>query len=67
MLRYFKFADIMGDIHDPILNTCNSILNTRKMGTDSLNVSANIDIDSDPKGFETQKPLLFGKNLDRHP
>ena len=36
------------------------------MGTDSLNVSANIDIDSDPKGFETQKPLLFGKNLDRH-
>ena len=32
-------------ILDPILNTCNSILNTRKMGTDSLNVSANIDID----------------------
>ena len=22
---------------------------------------------SDLKGFETQKPLLFGKNLDRHP
>ena len=43
------------------------IVNERKMGTDSLNVSANIDIDSDPKGFETQKPLLFGKNLDRHP
>ena len=29
-------------------------------------ISANIDIDSDPKGFETQKPLLFGKNLGRH-
>ena len=34
--------------------------------TDSLNVSANIDIDSDPKGLESLKPLLFGKNLDGH-
>ena len=26
----------------------------------------NINIDSDPKGIEILKPLLFGKNLDRH-
>ena len=28
-------------------------MNAREIGTDSLNVSANIDIDCDPKGFET--------------
>ena len=28
-------------------------MNAREIGTDSLNVSANIDIDCDPKGFVT--------------
>ena len=67
--KYVNYCDpyslerIWTDIHTKNLNNLKILIG---LGTDSLNVSANIDIDSDSKCFETQKPLFFVKTQDIH-